>query len=76
MRNDRNRAALCSERYLCLQRDNLFYTAMSYCLPATLMRIPYSFMEALVWIVFTYFEVGLAANPGRWDCCIEYSAVS
>ncbi len=42
---------------------------MSYCLPATLMRIPYSFMEAFVWIVFTYFEVGLAANPGRSACC-------
>ena len=48
-----------------LQRDNKFYTAMSYCLPATAMRVPYSFMEATVWIVFTYFEVGLAANPGR-----------
>ena len=50
-----------------LQRDNLFYTAMSYCSPATLMRIPYSLTEAVVWTVLTYFEVGLAANPGRYN---------
>ena len=59
IRNKKNKLSLD------LQRDNLFYTATSYCIPATLMRIPYSFMEATVWIVFTYFEVGLAANPGR-----------
>lgn len=50
-----------------MQRDNLFYTAMSYCSPATLLRVPYSLTEAVVWTVLTYFEVGLAANPGRWE---------
>ena len=52
-------------RPFCMQRDNLFYTAMSYCSPATLLRVPYSLTEAVTWTVLTYFEVGLAANPGR-----------
>lgn len=58
-----------------MQRDNLFYTAMSYCSPATLLRIPYSLTEAVTWTVLTYFEVGLAANPGRYlsFCWFELS---
>lgn len=48
------------------QRDNKFYTALSYCTPATAMRLPYSATEAIVWTVLTYFEVGLAPTAGRF----------
>lgn len=47
------------------QRDNLFYTATSFVMPATLMRIPYSLVEALTWTVITYFTVGLAPQADR-----------
>ena len=50
---------------LAVQRDNKFYTALSFCTPATVMRIPYSATEAIVWTVLTYFEVGLAPDAGR-----------
>lgn len=59
-------AVLCLEaRPSCMQRDNLFYTALSYTTPATIMRLPYSATEAIVWTVLTYFVVGLAAHAGR-----------
>lgn len=48
------------------QRDNLFYNALSFVLPGTIMRIPYSLVEAVVWTALTYFEVGLAPQADRW----------
>jgi len=39
---------------------------MSYCSPATLLRIPYSLTEAVVWTVLVYFEVNLAPTAGRF----------
>ena len=60
-----NASSLILRSCVLMQRDNLFYTALSYCMPATIMRFPYSFVEALVWTCITYFPVGMAANPGR-----------
>ena len=47
------------------QRDNKFYRGLSYVMPATVMRIPYSLTEAVVWSVLVYFEVNLAPDAGR-----------
>ena len=45
----------------------MFYTALSYTTPATIMRFPYSLTEAVVWTVLTYFVVGLAPDAGRYN---------
>ncbi|KAK9856815.1 hypothetical protein WJX84_004570 [Apatococcus fuscideae] len=45
---------------------NQFYPAWAFVLPATILRIPFSLMEAVLWSVLTYFEVGLTADPGRF----------
>ena len=34
-------------------------------MPVTLMRLPYSLLEALVWTVLTYWEIDLAPDAGR-----------
>ena len=47
------------------QRNNHFYDAFSFVMPATIMRVPYSLLEAVVWTVISYFPVGLAGEPGR-----------
>ena len=47
------------------QRNNHFYDAFSFVMPGTIMRIPYSLLEAVVWTVLSYFPVGLAGQPDR-----------
>ena len=47
------------------QRDNLWFPAWAFVTPVTLVRFPVSFVESLLWTVFTYFEVGLTLDAGR-----------
>ena len=47
------------------QRNNHFYDAFSFVMPGTIMRLPYSLLEAVVWTVLSYFPVGLAGQPDR-----------
>ncbi|KAK9826285.1 hypothetical protein WJX74_005739 [Apatococcus lobatus] len=47
-------------------RDNLFYPAWTSVVPTTILRLPYSLLEATLWSVLTYFEVGLSLNAGRF----------
>ncbi|KAG0561906.1 hypothetical protein KC19_9G102300 [Ceratodon purpureus] len=42
------------------QRDNMFYPAWAFSVPGWIMRIPYSFVEALIWSLICYFTIGLA----------------
>ena len=60
------------------QRDNRFYSATSFVMPATLMRIPYSLTEAVVWTVITYWIVGMAPEASRCvsDCHFLYNLLS
>lgn len=44
---------------------NQFYPAWAFVLPATILRIPFSLVEAVLWSALTYFEVGLTPDPGR-----------
>ena len=48
-----------------MYRDNLFYPSWAFALPITLLRLPYSFIESLVWSGLVYYVAGLDANPGR-----------
>uniref|UniRef100_A0A162A6A1 ABC transporter domain-containing protein n=1 Tax=Daucus carota subsp. sativus TaxID=79200 RepID=A0A162A6A1_DAUCS len=46
-------------------RDLQFYPPWSYSLPAWIIKIPISVIEAFVWIVLTYYVIGLDPNVGR-----------
>lgn len=48
------------------QRDNFFFPAWTFVIPTTLMRLPVSFVESLVYTVITYFEIDLAPTAGRF----------
>ncbi|KAI4385958.1 hypothetical protein MLD38_003942 [Melastoma candidum] len=48
------------------QRDNNFYPAMVWSISSWLLRIPYSFLEAIVWSCMVYYGVGFAPSPGRF----------
>ncbi|KAL6132840.1 hypothetical protein ACLB2K_065079 [Fragaria x ananassa] len=40
------------------QKDLCFYPAWAYAIPATLLKVPVSFVEALVWTSLTYYVIG------------------
>eukprot|EP00891_Asterochloris_glomerata_P005171 jgi/Astpho2/5171/Aster-04755 len=48
------------------QQRMQFFDAVSFMIPATLQRIPFSLTEGFVWTVLTYWAVGLAGEPGRF----------
>ncbi|PHU00219.1 hypothetical protein BC332_30006 [Capsicum chinense] len=39
------------------QRDSLFFPAWAFALPISLLRIPLSFVESLIWIILTYYTI-------------------
>lgn len=47
------------------QRDLLMFPPWAYSLSTFVLRIPFSFLESLVWIVITYYPIGFAPEPGR-----------
>lgn len=47
------------------QRDDLFFPVWSYVLPTSLVRLPVSLLESLIWVVIVYYPVGLSPNPDR-----------
>ncbi|KAL3134274.1 ABC transporter G member 31 [Trebouxia sp. C0009 RCD-2024] len=47
------------------QRDDLFFPVWSYVLPTSLMRLPVSLLESLIWVAIVYYPVGLSPNPDR-----------
>ncbi|KAK4784725.1 hypothetical protein SAY86_019093 [Trapa natans] len=48
------------------QRDFMFYPAWAFALPIWVLRIPLSFMESGIWIVLTYYTIGLAPAASRF----------
>ncbi|KAL3696501.1 hypothetical protein R1sor_010577 [Riccia sorocarpa] len=48
------------------QRDNRFYPAWAYLAPNWVLRLPYSFVEAVIWSCIVYWLVGLAPSAGRF----------
>ena len=48
------------------QRDNLFYTAWAFGLPATLLRVPFSLAQSLLWSLIIYWSCGLAPTAARF----------
>ncbi|KAF8009457.1 hypothetical protein BT93_J0447 [Corymbia citriodora subsp. variegata] len=48
------------------QRDFLFYPAWAFALPIWVLRIPVSLVESGIWIILTYYTMGLAPSPVRF----------
>lgn len=48
------------------QRDLLFYPPWAYALPAWILKIPISCIEAAVWVFITYYIIGFDPNVRRW----------
>ncbi|KAL6643455.1 hypothetical protein ACP70R_018221 [Stipagrostis hirtigluma subsp. patula] len=48
------------------QRDNFFHPAWAFSIPNWILRIPYSFIEALVWSCVVYYTVGFAPTADRF----------
>ncbi|KAK9027297.1 hypothetical protein V6N11_067135 [Hibiscus sabdariffa] len=46
------------------QRDLLFYPSWAYSLPAWILRIPISILDATVWILMSYYLIGFDPNVG------------
>uniref|UniRef100_A0A0D9XTN9 ABC transporter domain-containing protein n=1 Tax=Leersia perrieri TaxID=77586 RepID=A0A0D9XTN9_9ORYZ len=47
-------------------RDFLFFPAWTFGLANIVLKIPISFVEALVWVVLTYYVMGFAPSPARF----------
>ncbi len=48
------------------QRDNLFYPSWVFSLPTTILRMPYSLLEASIYSGIVYYVVGLAPQADRF----------
>lgn len=48
------------------QRDMLFFPAWAFSLATTIIRIPVSVLEVLIWIVITYYSIGFAPAASRF----------
>lgn len=48
------------------QRDNLFYPAWTWTLSSSLLQIPYSIVESVVWSCVVYYTIGFAPAAGRY----------
>ncbi|PNY11965.1 ABC transporter G family member 39-like protein [Trifolium pratense] len=47
------------------QRDFMFFPAWAFGLPMWLLRIPFSFIEPIIWILPTYYTIGFAPSASR-----------
>ncbi|XP_074347455.1 pleiotropic drug resistance protein 3-like [Apium graveolens] len=50
------------------QRDFYFYPAWTYAIPAFILKIPFSFLDAFLWTVLTYYVIGYTPEPERFVC--------
>lgn len=48
------------------QRDFNFYPAWAYAIPAAILKVPLSFLPAVVWTSVTYFVIGYSPEAGRF----------
>lgn len=47
-------------------RDLLFYPAWVFTLPNVILRIPFSIIESIVWVLVTYYTIGFAPEADRF----------
>ena len=47
------------------QRGLCFNPAWSYSIPAAILKIPFSFLDAFLWTALTYYIIGYSPEPER-----------
>lgn len=47
------------------QRDFYFYPTWAYSIPAAILKIPFSFLDAFLWTALTYYVIGYSPEPAR-----------
>ncbi|KAK9282226.1 hypothetical protein L1049_005140 [Liquidambar formosana] len=52
------------------QRDFYFYPAWTYSIPAAILKIPFSMLDAFHWTALTYYVIGYSPEPERFFCQI------
>ncbi|PKI41929.1 hypothetical protein CRG98_037679 [Punica granatum] len=50
------------------QRDFYFYPAWAYSIPAAILKIPFSMLDAFLWTALTYYVIGYSPEPQRFFC--------
>ncbi|CAK9145272.1 unnamed protein product [Ilex paraguariensis] len=48
------------------QRDVYFYPAWTYSIPAAILKIPFSFLDAFLFTALTYYVIGYSPEPERF----------
>ncbi|GMI89171.1 pleiotropic drug resistance 12, ATP-binding cassette G40, PLEIOTROPIC DRUG RESISTANCE 12 [Hibiscus trionum] len=48
------------------QRDLLFYPSWAYSLPAWILKVPISILDATLWILMSYYLIGFDPSVGRF----------
>ncbi|KAK4792568.1 hypothetical protein SAY86_023003 [Trapa natans] len=48
------------------QRDFNFYPAWAYSIPAAVLKIPFSMIDAFLWTALTYYVIGYSPEPQRF----------
>ncbi|XP_059652225.1 pleiotropic drug resistance protein 3-like [Cornus florida] len=48
------------------QKELYFYPAWAYAIPASILKVPLSLLEALVWTSLTYYVIGYSPEAGRF----------
>ncbi|KAL8027252.1 hypothetical protein ABFX02_14G083200 [Erythranthe guttata] len=48
------------------QRDFYFVPAWAFAIPATILKIPFSMLQSVVWTSLTYYVIGYSPEPGRF----------
>ncbi|KAH7833611.1 hypothetical protein Vadar_008066 [Vaccinium darrowii] len=48
------------------QRDVYFYPAWAYSIPAAILKIPFSLVDAFLWTTLTYYVIGYSPEPERF----------
>ncbi|XP_047315156.1 pleiotropic drug resistance protein 3-like [Impatiens glandulifera] len=48
------------------QRDLYFYPGWAYAIPSTILKIPLSMMQSIIWTSLTYYVIGYSPEPARF----------
>ncbi|CAK7348518.1 unnamed protein product [Dovyalis caffra] len=48
------------------QRDFYFYPSWAYSVPAAILKIPFSLLDAFLWTALTYYGIGFSPEPERF----------
>lgn len=50
------------------QKSYYFYPSWAYAIPASIIKVPVSILNSLVWICITYYGIGYTATVSRFFC--------